>query len=118
MIDVTLVSTNAGGAILGYASSTDAELRGARGATDPAARSDPMVSRIGGSASESGAAAGWGDAVEVSVVSQDPAADLIADRALAERISVLRERIAAGAYLSPEKLDVVADRLHGELFGR
>ena len=35
-----------------------------------------------------------------------------------ERIAALRERIASGAYLTPEKIDVVTDRLHEELFGR
>ena len=35
-----------------------------------------------------------------------------------QRIAALRERIAQGSYLTAEKLDVVADRLHTEIFGR
>lgn len=35
----------------------------------------------------------------------------------AERIQALRDRISSGTYLTPEKLDVVADRLHSEIFG-
>ena len=37
--------------------------------------------------------------------------------ALEQRIRAIREQIAAGTYLTPEKIDAAVERLHDELFG-
>jgi anti-sigma28 factor (negative regulator of flagellin synthesis) len=56
------------------------------------------------------------DRVEFSAgaQSQEPASD----PALRARIAEIRQRIAEGTYLTPDKLDAVVDRLHAEVFKR
>jgi anti-sigma28 factor (negative regulator of flagellin synthesis) len=56
------------------------------------------------------------DRVDLSAEVRPAAHD---DMAAAEaRIQELRRQIAAGSYLTPEKLTVTADRLHAELLSR
>ena len=38
--------------------------------------------------------------------------------AMQERMRVLRARIADGTYLTPDKIEVVVERLHAEIFGQ
>ena len=58
-----------------------------------------------------------GDRVELSAAARDFEPRSQAVRATEERIQDLRERIAAGTYLTDDKIDYVVDRLHEELLG-
>ena len=61
-------------------------------------------------------AAPAGDRLELSGAAREP--DAAAEAELRERIAEIRRRIATGTYLTPEKLDVVAEELRAEIFGR
>ena len=58
-----------------------------------------------------------GDRVELSAAARDFEPQSQAARAIEERIQDLRERIAAGTYLTDDKIDYVVDRLPEELLG-
>jgi anti-sigma28 factor (negative regulator of flagellin synthesis) len=68
-------------------------------------------------AAQTSAAESVEDRVELSAAAQsyDPAA--AAEQALQRRIVDIRAQIEAGTYLTEDKLDVVVQRLHAELFG-
>jgi len=58
-----------------------------------------------------------GDQVELSAAAMDYDLETEAARALQQRIDDIRAQIADDTYLTPEKLDVVVERLHEEVFG-
>ena len=77
-----------------------------RGSTSPQERRTPPRDGQPGS-----------DRLELSAAasSYDPQAEAL--RAEEQRIADLRSRIAAGSYLTPDKIDVVVQRLYEEVFG-
>jgi anti-sigma28 factor (negative regulator of flagellin synthesis) len=57
------------------------------------------------------------DSLELSGAARRYESEAEAPHSLDERVADLRARIAAGSYLTDDKLDYVVDRLHAELFG-
>jgi len=58
-----------------------------------------------------------GDRVELSAAATDADPQTAAAPGVDPRIEDLRSRIAAGTYLTPDKIDTVVERLHAEVFG-
>jgi len=58
------------------------------------------------------------DQVELSPAAEQFETEPQQTAAMQDRIRVLRARIADGTYLTPDKIDVVVQRLHAEIFGR
>jgi anti-sigma28 factor (negative regulator of flagellin synthesis) len=57
------------------------------------------------------------DRVELSAASE-AASESSVSPATEQRIRAIRAQIAAGTYITPDKIDVAVDRLHERLFGR
>jgi anti-sigma28 factor (negative regulator of flagellin synthesis) len=57
------------------------------------------------------------DRVELSAASER-ASESSVSSATDQRIRDIRAQIAAGTYLTPDKIDVAAERLHEQIFGQ
>ncbi len=86
------------------------------GTVAPSARPEREAVQRPPATPEAPAAAQATDRVELSEAAANYDPQAAVDAAMERRVAQIREEIAAGTYLTPEKLDVVVDRLHAELF--
>ena len=57
------------------------------------------------------------DQVEISSAAQAYDAPAVAEPGMEQRIAEIKAQIAAGTYLTDDKLNAVVDKLHEEIFG-